>query len=73
MKVFTCSDFTGVYPVGTAAVVVAADEAAARDLMRAQLMQLAKVSRGYVPSDDFTLQELATDLPHVVVLCDGDY
>ena len=55
MKVFTCRDFTGFYPVGTAAVVVAEDIGAATVALRNAL-----IDNG-LPGDDFTLRELDTE------------
>jgi hypothetical protein len=37
MRVFTSNDFTGHWPVGTAAVVVAEDKEAAKKLLTAKL------------------------------------
>jgi hypothetical protein len=69
MRVFTSDDFAGHWPVGTAAVVVAPDEAAARVLLLAELAThgLADQPRG------FTLRELDTVVPAAVVLNNGDY
>lgn len=67
MKVFTVNDFTGFWPVGTAAVVVAENEASARKLLE------AKLAERRLPADGFTLHELSTEAPSVLILCDGDY
>lgn len=69
MKLFTCTDFLGHWPVGTAAVVVAPDEAIARTLLLAVLREhgLGDQSAG------FTLIEVNTTVPNAVVLRDGDY
>ena len=52
MKVFTCNDFEGFYPVPTAAVVVAEDIGSAAVALRNAL-----IDNG-LPGDDFTLKEL---------------
>lgn len=67
MKVWTCDDFTGHYPVGTAAVVVAQSEADARLL----LIDACR-ARGLV-IEDFTVKPLDSSVARAVVLCDGNY
>lgn len=69
MKVFTCTGFKGVYPVGTAAVVVAPSEAKARKLLAA-LLRECKLS------DDLTdarFKEVNTERESATILLDGDY
>ena len=66
MRVWTSSDFFGHYPVGSAAVVVAPDEATALRLLSEEL-----TSRGLRSSG--TLVELDLSTPKAVVLVDGDY
>ena len=75
MRVFTCDDFKGHYPVGTAAVVVASDIAEARKLLDAEL-----ASRGLPQHDGHpsrptvpTLTQVYTSKPRVIILCDGNY
>lgn len=65
MKVFTTKDFIGHW-VGTAAVVVAADEISARLALCAELDRLGL-------EGTFTLQELDPTSPRVLILQDGDY
>ena len=69
MRVFACNDHDGLW-VGTASVVVAADEASARVLLDAEL-----VSRHLLPGplSSYTLQEVSVAEPKVIVLQDGDY
>lgn len=67
MRVFVCNDFTGYWPVGTAAVVVADDEVAARGLL-AQALRDKKLDDG-----GFTLTEVDTGKAAVRILNDGDY
>lgn len=67
MRVWTCNDHDGHWPVGTASVVVAPDEGTARSLLAAEL-----ATRG-LDADRFTLVELETDGLAVRVLRDGDY
>jgi hypothetical protein len=71
MKVYTCNDFWGFYPVGSAAVVVANDEAEARKLLDAALIE--RGLRKAVDEASYTLRELAFDAPSAVILVDGDY
>ena len=68
LKVFTCTDHEGHWPVGVASVVVAADETEARDLLLVELR-----SRGLRHDEPFTLEEIRTDRPRAFVLMDGDY
>jgi hypothetical protein len=66
MKIYTCVDFTGHWPVGSAAVVVAKDEEMARKIL---LTELHKIGLG----SEFTLQELDIDYQNARILCDGNY
>lgn len=67
MKVFTCIDHAGFYPVGTASVVVAPNEDEARVVLESALKE-----RG-LPATKFTLKELHLVMPVARILCDGDY
>jgi hypothetical protein len=67
MSVFTCRDHDGIWPVGTASVIVADDYLQARKLL------IAELKKRKLETDDFTLQELDLTYPHVLVLRDGDY
>lgn len=67
MNIYTCNDFKGFWPVGTAAVIVADDTDQAERL----LIQALKDKK--LPTDDFTLVQLNTEIPVVRVLRDGDY
>lgn len=71
MKVFTCNSFKGVWPVGTAAVIVAESKETAFSLLSSALS-----GRGMKQSPEFTvdeIDELDTSVPSVEILCDGDY
>ncbi len=63
MKVFTCDQFTGFYPVGTAAVVVAHDKKEARKKLEGELTYLGLEQK--VPLKD--IKTIDTALPG------GDY
>ena len=67
MNVYTCKDHDTIWPVGGCSVVVARDEAQARELLAAAL----KDSR--LDPDGFTLQLLDLSEPKVTILLDGDY
>ena len=69
MKIFTCNDFDGFYPVGTAAVIIAETEDKAREMMTEALKQ--RQLGGTNPQ--FTLKRLAGNKPNVLILCDGNY
>jgi hypothetical protein len=68
MAVWTCNDFEGLYPVGTAAVVVADTEDQARQLLDDELTQ-----RSLKQLQSYRLVRLDLTTPHVVLLADGDY
>lgn len=67
MRVWTCTDHAGFYPVGTASVVVAPDKERA-----AYLLSGALAAKGLDPSD-FTLDEVNTSEEAAHILRDGDY
>jgi hypothetical protein len=67
MKIFTCQDHDGFCPVGTASIVFAHSEKAARELLRAALIE-----RGLSP-DGFTLIEQSAETEQAIILRDGDY
>ena len=68
MHVYTCTDFTGHWPVGTAAVIVAPDLDTAYALMARELK-----ARFMKQDDVYTLQEVNLDVPGVDILRDGEY
>lgn len=68
MKVFYNRTFYGHYPVGTSAVVVADDAAAAAELLEVELRYQGLAQRVYA-LDMFELEMK----PQAVVLQNGDY
>jgi len=68
MKVFTCTDFEGHYPVGVSAVIVASDAMEARTLLDKEL-----VKHGLRPKVISTFQEISLDRSAAIILQDGDY
>lgn len=68
LKVFTCTEFAGHYPVGTAAVIVAQDMAEARNILAKEL-----ASRGLELEEDEKVVELILDAPKAIILRDGNY
>lgn len=68
MRIFTCIDFEGHYPVGTTAVVAATDATEARELLTAALN-----ARGLVQDRPVTIVEMDVTTPRAYVLRDGDY
>lgn len=68
MKVFVCTDFTGHWPVGTAAVVIAPTMEDAGKLLRKELE-----NHGLDPNDEFTLTEISNHEPKAIILNDGNY
>lgn len=68
-RVYKAYGFRGHYPVGTAAVIVAQDEAEAR-----KLLDEALAAQGLPPAGAGVLLEVHTTLPsHCDVLCNGEY
>lgn len=68
MKVFTCDDHKGYWPVPTASVVIAKNEKEAHEMLKKEL----KETHG-IEDDDFTLKELNPKKRQVEVLSNGDY
>ena len=70
LRIFTCTDHDGHYPVGTSSVIVARDEEEARELL-----DTALVAAGLKTGKEarYTLQELNTDRARVIILQDGNY
>jgi len=69
MKVWLNTDFTGHYPVGTAAVVVADTAQQAAEMLNAALVE-GGLTANSTP-EQFT--RLPTNSPRAVVLNDGNY
>jgi len=69
MRVYTCNDFRGVYPVGTAAVVIAPNRNRALQLF---LQELKRIGLEQSP-EDFSLLPLSNSQESVTILRDGDY
>lgn len=70
LRVFTCTDHEGHWPVGVASVIVAADEAGAMALLIAELLKHGLKPN---PRAAATLTEISTEAPCAYVLADGDY
>lgn len=67
MKLFTCVDHRGHWPVGVASIVLARDEGEARRLLEQVLLEDG------LDTSDFTLREVAIDRPKAVLLANGEY
>lgn len=67
MNVYTCDDHEGHWPVGTASIVIAENEDAARRLL---IKELAKQG---LHDDDFTIKLVDTTQEQAIVLRNGDY
>jgi len=69
MGVYVCNQFTGHYPVGTAAVVVAESQQHAAELLNEQC------KREGLPGDANAngMALVMQDKPQTVILCDGNY
>jgi hypothetical protein len=71
MRVWVTTDFEGHYPVGTAGIVVAEDEARARRLMRDEIKRQGLSGKGF--GKPFSLQEIPLTNARATVLLNGDY
>lgn len=69
LKVFTCTDFTGHWPVGVAAVVFANSQEQAAELL-AERLALNGLPQTIVPA---AMEERDISSPAVMILRDGDY
>ncbi len=69
--IYTCKTFTGFYPVGTAAVVVASDAVTASNLLNSHLQ--ANGLPGDSTPDDMEHLDPEEDESFVRILCDGNY
>ncbi len=73
MRVWTCTDHAGVWPVGVASIVVASSEAEARSLLEGELASRRLLHRPPRAPFDFTLEEVDLEMARAIVLCDGNY
>lgn len=69
MNVYTCTDFSGHWPVGTAAVIVAPNIKMARD----KLHEVLKANGLAQDVATCTLHKLSLTQAGCVILNDGDY
>lgn len=67
MKVFYSNDFTGKWPVPTAAIVIAPDEEIAKLQLARELLVMG------LPGKNFTVTEVDVTKPAVLILSDGEY
>jgi len=68
MRIYTCNDFEGHWPVGTAAVIVAKSKRKAQHLLAAEM-----VKEGLKPDGTETLVEIDTSVLGAHILNDGEY
>lgn len=66
LKVYYNTDFEGLWPVGTSAVVVAESAEQAELLLTDKLAAIGLAYRG-------TMTEINLTVPNVIILQDGDY
>lgn len=71
MKIFYSTNFEGVWPVGTSAVIVAEDEKIARDLLEAEAKKRGLTGR-QSDGSSATLHELNLENAHAIILNNGD-
>lgn len=69
MRVFTCTNFEGTWPVGTAAVVVAEDESEAAKTLGLELAQTGCGTHW----QDLVMTEVDLTEQRAYVLRDGEY
>lgn len=68
MKLYTCTRFKWHYPTGTAAVIVARDQAHATELLNAAL-----VEEGLLPVQAKELDYVPGSKAQAIILNNGDY
>lgn len=68
MKIFSCDDFTGHYPVGTSAIIIAEDEAQAKSLLDEKLLEQNLKLDG---TESF--KEINLHSAKAIILNNGDY
>ena len=68
LRLFTTTDFTGHWPVGVSAVIVARDHAQAVEVMSAALLK-----EGLEPRQSFTMKEIDLSTAQAHILQNGDY
>jgi hypothetical protein len=76
LKVFVSTDFPGLHPVGTAAVVICPSEEAANRALYNMLIasRLIDLSEEWKPDHKyFSLREIPTDVSSINILRDGNY
>ena len=77
MKVWYSTNFSGYYPVGVAAIVVAETQQDAYAALRELLDVEGLLAMQFINfKDTFTVdcvEELLTDKPVAIMLCNGDY
>lgn len=71
LKVFAAKGFTGHYPVGTSAIVVAPNANTAADMLAARLAQLGLEQKE--PITAAHMVEIDDSIPGVLILNDGNY
>lgn len=68
MRVYTCTDFRGHYPVGASALVLAGNKGQARKILLEKLKEI-----GLEQKEPISLVEIPQDKQSVHILQDGDY
>lgn len=67
MRIFYSTDFTGHYPVGSAAIVIA------ENIEEASLLIDRKLNEQDLKFDGNLTEILFEDNPQAIILCNGDY
>ena len=70
LNTYTCNNFLGRWPVGTAAVVVAASAEEAEAMLQERLVAMGLPQPAW---HTLLLLPISQDVPSVNILCDGDY
>lgn len=70
MTVYYCTNFTGKFPTGKCAIIVAPSREQAEILLENELSRLGlEQSRHWLP----VFTEVPLDQAHANIICDGDY
>ena len=72
LKVYTCNNFVGYNPVGTAVVIVAPSEERAKALLLLRLQKLG-LHQPFEAEQRLQIVEVSTKKESISILCTGNY
>ena len=72
MKLFTCTDHDGFWPVGVASVIIAPNKKRAQELLDAELLERNLMTFAQ-QEEPYELIEVPLNKSKAIILCDGNY